>query len=196
MNMLRIWGGGIYEKDLFYDLCDEMGILVWQDFMFACNMYPGDDEFLENVKQEAEFQVKRLRNHPSMALWCGNNEVSEGWFNWGWQDALNYSLSDSTEVWHNYLKIFEEILPKTVSEYSPNLPYTPSSPKIGWGHEDALYEGDMHYWGVWWGEEPFEIYKQKVGRFMSEFGFQGFPDLRTLIPASCLTNLTCIPKLF
>lgn len=180
MNMLRIWGGGIYEKDLFYDLCDEMGILVWQDFMFACNMYPGDDEFLENVKQEAEFQVKRLRNHPSMALWCGNNEVSEGWFNWGWQDALNYSLSDSTEVWHNYLKIFEEILPKTVSEYSPNLPYTPSSPKIGWGHEDALYEGDMHYWGVWWGEEPFEIYKQKVGRFMSEFGFQGFPDLRTL----------------
>ena len=184
MNMLRVWGGGTYEKDLFYNLCDEMGILVWQDFMFACNMYPGDEVFLENVKQEAEYQVKRLRNHPSMALWCGNNEVSEGWFNWGWQDALNYSDSDSTEIWHNYLKIFEEILPATVAEYSANLPYTPSSPKIGWGHAEALYEGDMHYWGVWWGEEPFEIYEQKVGRFMSEFGFQGFPDLRTF--DSCL----------
>ncbi|MCB2221264.1 MAG: glycoside hydrolase family 2 protein [Bacteroidetes bacterium] len=186
MNMLRVWGGGIYEKDIFYDLCDEHGILVWQDFMFACNMYPGDSAFLENVKQEAEYQVKRLRNHPSIALWCGNNEVSEGWHNWGWQEAFNYSFVDSTELWNHYLQIFESILPQAVFSNSPGLAYIPSSPKIGWGHEEALKEGDMHYWGVWWGEEPFEVYEQKVGRFMSEYGFQGFPDLRTL--DSCLSS--------
>jgi beta-mannosidase len=184
MNMLRVWGGGIYEKEIFYDLCDENGILVWQDFMFACNMYPGDSAFLENAKQEAVYQVKRLRNHPSLAIWCGNNEVDEGWHNWGWQKTLNYSKQDSAEIWHNYLKVFEDILPKTVQSLTPYLSYTPSSPKIGWGHEEALHEGDMHYWGVWWGGEPFEIYEEKVGRFMSEYGFQGFPDLRTL--DSCL----------
>ena len=189
MNMLRVWGGGIYENDIFYDLCDENGILVWQDFMFACNFYPGDDAFVENVKQEAIEQVKRLRNHPSIALWCGNNEVDEAWFNWGWQKSLSYSDRDSIEVRSNYLKIFEKLLPEVISEYSPYFPYfpyIPSSPKIGWGHEEAMTEGDMHYWGVWWGEEPFEMYKEKVGRFMSEYGFQGFPDLQTL--DSCLLS--------
>jgi beta-mannosidase len=180
MNMLRVWGGGIYENDEFYNFCDEKGILVWQDFMFACNMYPGDKAFMENVRQEATQNVKRLRNHPCLALWCGNNEIDEGWLNWGWQKSLGYSDSDSTEIWNNYLKIFEEILPQTVLTYSPYTPYIPSSPRIGWGHEEALAEGDMHYWGVWWGEEPFEIYEEKVGRFISEYGFQGFPDLRTL----------------
>lgn len=192
MNMLRVWGGGIYEKDIFYDLCDENGILVWQDFMFACNMYPGDDKFVDNVRQEAICQVKRLRNHPCIAIWCGNNEVDEGWKNWGWQNALGYSEADSTEVWNNYLKIFEDVLPFTVFTYSPNTTYIPSSPRIGWGHAEALTEGDMHYWGVWWGEEPFKVYEEKVGRFMTEFGFQGFPDMRTL--DSCLVpedlNLT------
>ncbi|MCA9730656.1 glycoside hydrolase family 2 protein, partial [candidate division KSB1 bacterium] len=184
MNMLRVWGGGIYEKDIFYDLCDENGILIWQDFMFACNMYPGDAHFFQNVKQEAEYQLKRLRNHPSIALWCGNNEVDEGWHNWGWQKTLGYSDADSTEIWQNYLNLFEDILPNAVSTFAPTTPYTPSSPTIGWGHNEALFEGDMHYWGVWWGAEPFEVYEKKVGRFMSEYGFQGFPDLRTL--DSCL----------
>jgi beta-mannosidase len=186
MNMLRVWGGGFYERDMFYNLCDQKGILVWQDFMFACNMYPGDTAFLHNVRKEAEYQVKRLRNHPSLALWCGNNEISEGWHNWGWQQALNYSEKDSMEIWHNYLKIFDDILPQTVFDNSPSLSYISSSPKIGWGHEEALHEGDMHYWGVWWGEEPFEIYEEKVGRFMSEYGFQGMPDLRTW--DSCLNS--------
>lgn len=186
MNMLRVWGGGIYENDIFYDLCDEYGILVWQDFMFACTMYPGDSAFLETVREEAVQNVKRLRNHPCLALWCGNNEIDEGWHNWGWQKALNYSVVDSTEIWNNYLQIFEEILPKAVYTYSPYIPYTPSSPRIGWGHNEALTEGDMHYWGVWWGEEPFDVYEKKVGRFMSEYGFQGFPDLRTL--DSCLNT--------
>ncbi|MBM3435788.1 MAG: glycoside hydrolase family 2 protein, partial [Bacteroidetes bacterium] len=184
MNMLRVWGGGIYENDIFYDLCDEYGILVWQDFMFACTMYPGDSAFLENVREEAVQNVKRLRNHACLALWCGNNEIDEGWHNWGWQKAMNYSASDSTEVWNNYLEIFENILHGAVSLYSPYTPYTPSSPRIGWGHEEAMTEGDMHYWGVWWGEQPFEVYEEKVGRFMSEYGFQGFPDIVTL--DSCL----------
>ncbi len=184
MNMLRVWGGGIYEKDIFYDLCDENGILVWQDFMFACNMYPGDEPFIENVEQEAIQNVKRLRNHPCIAIWCGNNEVDEGWVNWGWQKSLSYSDRDSIEVRSNYLKVFEDLLPDVVGEFDPQRAYWPSSPKTGWGHKEALYSGDMHYWGVWWGEEPFEVYEQKVGRFMSEYGFQGFPDLRTL--DSCL----------
>ena len=184
MNMLRVWGGGIYENDIFYDLCDQYGILVWQDFMFACNMYPGDSAFINNVREEAVQHVKRRRNHPCLALWCGNNEIDEGWHNWGWQKALNYSVADSTEVWNNYVNVFEKILPEAVHTYCPNISYIPSSPRIGWGHQEAMIEGDMHYWGVWWGEEPFEIYEKKVGRFMSEYGFQGFPDIRTL--DSCL----------
>lgn len=180
MNMLRVWGGGIYEREIFYDLCDEKGLLVWQDFMFACNMYPGDQAFLENVQNEAIEQVRRLSPHPSVVLWCGNNEVDEGWHNWGWQKALGYSAADSAEVWSNYQKLFHEILPEAVARYSTHLPYVSSSPRIGWGHEEALLEGDMHYWGVWWGEEPFHVYEQKVGRFMSEYGFQGFPDMKTL----------------
>jgi beta-mannosidase len=180
MNMLRVWGGGIYEDDVFYEICDELGILIWQDFMFACNMYPGDDAFIENVKEEAIHQLKRIRNHPSIALWCGNNEVNEAWHNWGWQNSLDYSIEDSTEVWNNYLKLFEEVLPDVISKYDADRSYVPSSPQIGWGHEEALFSGDMHYWGVWWGEEPFEKYEEKVGRFMSEYGFQGFPNIKTL----------------
>jgi beta-mannosidase len=180
MNMLRVWGGGIYEEDVFYDLCDEKGILVWQDFMFACNMYPGDAAFLENVKQEAEDNIIRLRNHPSIALWCGNNEVDEGWHNWGWQESLGYSDEDSTEVWNNYKAVFHQILPEAIQKLDPSRAYHPSSPTIGWGHEESRQIGDSHYWGVWWGEEPFEIYKQRVGRFMSEYGFQGMPEISTI----------------
>jgi len=180
MNMLRVWGGGIYEEDIFYDFCDENGILVWQDFMFACNMYPGDPAFLENVKHEAEDNIIRLRNHPSIALWCGNNEVDEGWHNWGWQKSLGYSVEDSTEVWKNYKAVFHQILPEVIQKFDPTRAYHSSSPTIGWGHEESRQTGDSHYWGVWWGEEPFEIYEQRVGRFMSEYGFQGMPELASI----------------
>jgi beta-mannosidase len=180
MNMLRVWGGGIYADDSFYKLCDEYGILVWQDFMFACTMYPGDPSFVENVREEAGQQVMRLRNHPCLALWCGNNEIDEGWHNWGWQKQFRYAAEDSAAIWRDYLKVFHEVLPEAVLQFDGTRAYWPSSPKHGWGRKESLTDGDMHYWGVWWGREPFDIYNVKVGRFMSEYGFQGYPAYKTL----------------
>jgi beta-mannosidase len=172
MNMLRVWGGGIYEADDFYGLCDELGIVVWQDFMFACAMFPGDEAFLENVRAEAEFVVKSLRHHPSIALWCGNNECEEGWFHWGWKDQY------PARVWEDYEKIFNGILPAAVDQYDPSRAYWPSSPHsetVGQPRSDR--SGDMHYWGIWHGQEPFKEYRKKFHRFFSEFGFQSFPLL-------------------
>lgn len=179
MNMLRVWGGGVYANDEFYKECDRNGILVWQDFMFACAMYPGDSAFVENVKQEVAEQVIRLRNHPCMALWCGNNEIDEGWHNWGWQKQYKYSKKDSTKIWDDYQNLFHKVIPEILKINNPEITYHPSSPMIGWGHKESLQQGDSHYWGVWWGNEPFETYKKKVGRFMSEYGFQGMPDINT-----------------
>jgi len=182
MNMLRVWGGGVYFDDAFYEACDANGILVWQDFMFACSMYPGDEKFVQNVKQEVIDNVNRLQNHPSIAIWCGNNESDEGWHNWGWQKQFKYSKADSTKIWNDYKKVFHEIIPQTLDSLLPkekNI-YWSSSPSIGWGRKESLLQGDSHYWGVWWGKEPFEIYEKKVGRFMSEYGFQGMPNLETL----------------
>lgn len=181
MNMIRIWGGGIYEDDEFYKACDENGILVWQDFMFAGSFYPADDAFVTNVKEEVKDQVSRLQNHPSIALWCGNNEIDEAIVNWGYQKQFKYSKNDSLQVWKDYKKLFHEAIPNALKENltaDKNI-YWPSSPSIGWGHKESLTEGDSHYWGVWWGEQPFEIYNEKVGRFMSEYGFQGMPTLET-----------------
>jgi beta-mannosidase len=182
MNMLRVWGGGVYFDDAFYEACDANGILVWQDFMFACSMYPGDEKFVENVKQEVIDNVNRLQNHPSIAIWCGNNENDEGWHNWGWQKQFNYSKADSTQIWNDYKKVFHEMIPQTLDSLLPkekNI-YWSSSPSKGWGRKESLTQGDVHYWGVWWGKEPFEIYEKKVGRFVSEYGFQGMPNLGTL----------------
>ena len=180
MNMLRVWGGGVYEKNLFYKLCDENGIMVWQDFMFAGNMIPGDSAFIKNIKQEAIENVVRLRNHPSVVLWCGNNEIDEAWHNWGWQKQYGYSKEDSTVLWNTYLEVFENMLPGVVKKYAPQTFYWPSSPSIGWGHKKAYRQGDVHYWEVWWGRAPFKKYEQKIGRFMSEYGFQGMPDMCTI----------------
>ncbi|MBC3846099.1 glycoside hydrolase family 2 protein [Winogradskyella echinorum] len=177
MNMLRVWGGGIYENDIFYDLCDEKGILVWQDFMFACAMYPGDDDFLGNVQQEASYNVKRLRNHASIALWCGNNENSEGWHRWGWQDGR--SEEDKEEIWNNYLKVFDSILPNTVEQLT-DTDYWESSPKYGRGNPKYKTEGDAHDWWIWHDGYPFEHLEENVPRFMSEFGFQSFPSYETI----------------
>ncbi len=179
MNMLRVWGGGIYEEDRFYELADEHGILIWQDFMFANGMYPGDSLFLANVRAEATHQVRRLRGHPSLALWCGNNEMDEAWKNWGW--ARNYDTPvDSAAVRDAYEAIFHDVLPGVVAAEDPERPYWPTSPSLGWGDPESLNRGDSHYWGVWHGQEPFQVFAEKLPRFSSEFGFQAFPPMETI----------------
>ncbi len=180
MNMLRVWGGGIYENDYFYDLCDEKGILVWQDFMFACSMYPGDPAFLQNVEAEAIQNIKRLRKHPSLALWCGNNEVDVAWHNWGWQKQYGYSKKDSAYIWQSYLNLFQKLLPKITEALDPSRPYVSTSPLSNWGKIENFNHSSMHYWGVWHGEDPFKEYAKYVGRFMSEYGFQSFPTISTV----------------
>jgi beta-mannosidase len=177
MNMLRVWGGGIYPDDEFYKNCDEQGILVWQDLMFAGAMYPCDTHFVENVKSEVKDQIARLKQHPSLALWCGNNEIDEAWKNWGWQKQFHISNTDSIKIWQDYVNLFQKIFPQLIAENDEehkNL-YWSTSPSIGWGRKESLLRGDAHYWGVWWGEEKFDSYKKKVGRFMSEYGFQSLP---------------------
>jgi beta-mannosidase len=175
MNMLRVWGGGIYENDEFYDLADELGLLVWQDFHFSCSLYPADPKFLASVEAEAEGTVRRLRNHPSLALWNGNNEMEAGWFQWGWKDRLPGWL------WNDYKAIFHDLLPRTVARLDRTRSYWPSSPSA---NLDALpgdcCNGDMHYWGVWHGQEPFASFEKQRTRFMSEYGFQSFPELATI----------------
>ncbi|MEC0241828.1 glycoside hydrolase family 2 TIM barrel-domain containing protein [Paenibacillus dokdonensis] len=190
MNMLRVWGGGIYEQDMFYRLCDEYGLMVWQDFMFACSMYPGDEAFLLNVHAEAEENVKRLRNHPSVVIWCGNNEIDTAWSHytegggWGWKQNYTPELRD--KIWSDYEKIFHNILPVAVAKHAPGIPYWPSSPMIdltGDSKQHAVNDsaaGDIHYWGVWHNVEPFENYNIYVGRFMSEYGFQSFPEYKSV----------------
>ncbi len=178
MNMIRIWGGGIYEDDIFYDLCDKMGILIWQDFIFAGALYPLDKSFKENIVYESEEQIKRLRNHPCLALWCGNNEVQNGWEDWGWKN--NYSTEQQSVVEKDIKQLFETILPNAVCKFDSGRSYIPTSPLWGWGHPECITQGDSHYWGVWWGEEPFEVWKAKTGRFMSEYGFQSYPEISTI----------------
>ena len=179
-NMLRVWGGGIYPSEDFFNICDSLGILVWEDFMYAGTMYPYDEAFLNNAKIEALEQVKRLASHPSLALWCGGNEISEGYYNWGWQQSLQWSEEDDKAIKAGYDRLFETILPMVVDTYDGTRPYWPSSPSKGWGRPESLTQGDVHYWGVWWGEQPYEMYREKVGRFNSEYGYQSYPDYRTL----------------
>jgi beta-mannosidase len=175
MNMLRVWGGGIYEADDFYDLCDELGILVWQDFMFACSMYPGDEAFLDNVRQEATDNVRRLRNHPSIVIWVGNNEIETAWQHWGWKQNL------PAKLWDDYLKIFHGVLPEVCAALDPARPYWPSSPSSNLEDDpDSQKMGDVHYWGVWHAALPFTDYEKQLPRFMSEYGFQSFPQLETV----------------
>jgi beta-mannosidase len=175
MNMVRVWGGGIYERNDFYDRCDEMGILVWQDFMFGCSLYPGDQAFLDNVRQEAIDNVKRLRNHPSIVIWVGNNEIESGWFHWGWKDKLPATL------WDDYRKVFYGVLPEVCSSLDPSRPYWPSSPSSNLEDDpESQKMGDLHYWQVWHASSPFSEYEKQFPRFMSEYGFQSFPQIETV----------------
>jgi len=175
MNMIRVWGGGIYEDDEFYDYCDKMGILVWQDFTFACRPTPDFEGFEENVKREAEDNIRRLRNHPSLAIWVGNNEMEIGWVCWGFEKFV-------PELKQFYLRLFEEILPAYVKTFDGVRPYWPSSPSSGGNFNDPESEnyGDSHYWKVWHEGYPLESYREFNSRFMSEFGFESFPDIKTI----------------
>ncbi len=191
MNMLRVWGGGTYEDDKFYDICDSLGIMVWQDFMFACGMYPGDNHFLSEVSREANDNIVRLQNHPSLSLWCGNNEDMEGWENWDWQKDFKYTEKEKKEILANYnalfdISAFRSDVGKSAGVLGDQLEaneisvfdnYIPTSPTKGWGNPSAYKNGDVHYWGVWWGKEPFSAYDNHVGKFMTEYGFQGMPAL-------------------
>jgi beta-mannosidase len=183
MNMVRVWGGGHYQSDEFYDICDELGILVWQDFMFGGDMVPGDTSYQENVRQEAIQQIKRLRNHPSMALWCGNNESETGWHNWPEYQAFKASVSPEVRerVWQDYVILFQDILKSVVTQYGAPVPYWPSSPSSNFEESpDSQRNGDMHSWGVWHALAPPEAYTRDFPRFLSEYGFQSFPEMRTI----------------
>ena len=181
MNIIRVWGGGIYEDDAFYNYCDQMGILVWQDFMFACQTYEVDSAFLANVREEAIYNVRRLRNHACMAVYTGNNEEQDVWFGWGGKKRYFEELGQADRVWAMQHSIFYEVLPEVVKQYGGGTAYRPSSP---WAFEDTPSDGvngDDHYWGVWHGGEPIEAYFDHHVRFQSEYGFQSFPEYESVL---------------
>ncbi len=180
MNMLRVWGGGIYEDDAFYRAADENGILVWQDFIFSCTTYPSDPAFLERVTEEVTYNIKRLRNHPALALWCGNNEVYEGMRFWGWK--RRYADSSIVEYMEEgYDKLFRELLPATVKALDPGRAYIHTSPlESNWARPGTWKSGDVHNWGIWHGKKPFESLDKEIPHFMTEFGFQSFPEMKTI----------------
>jgi beta-mannosidase len=176
-NMLRVWGGGFYEEERFYDLCDRYGILVWQEFIFSCSIYPLDrPEFLENVKVEAQQNIRRLRHRASLALWCGNNEMEWGWVDWNWNRP---ELQDMKQA---YDQFFHHSLPAWVKDEDPDHAYWASSPSSDTPFENpnGQQQGDAHYWDVWHGRKPFTAYRNQYPRFMSEFGFQALPPLATI----------------
>ncbi|MDN5332834.1 MAG: beta-mannosidase [Sphaerochaeta sp.] len=178
MNMIRVWGGGLYEKDVFYNLCDEKGLLVWQDCMFSCSMYPSNPEFLASVEAELRYQVPRLKDHPSLALWCGNNEDlgAISWYEESRKNHVRYVI--------DYDRLNEGVVGRVIKELDPQRQWWPSSPSAGendysdnW-HDDS--KGDMHFWSVWHEGKSFEEYYSINPRFVSEFGFQSFPLLDTV----------------
>ena len=176
-NMLRVWGGGFYEEERFYDLCDRYGILVWQDFIFSCSIYPlNDAEFVENVRIEVVENIRRLRHHASLALWCGNNEMEQGWVDWGWKGPEYEDMKAA------YDRFFHHTLPAWCAAEDPERSYWPSSPSSDTPFEDpnGQQQGDAHYWDVWHGRKPFTAYRDQYPRFMSEFGFQALPPLATI----------------
>jgi beta-mannosidase len=183
MNMVREWGGGYYESDDFYDICDELGLMVWQEFAFGGDMIPGDVAFQENVRQEAIDQIKRLRDHPSIVIWCGNNEVETGWWHWSDRQDFKESISPETRdwVWQDYVIMFADILKSAVAQYGDPTPYWPSSPSANFEEiPDNQHNGDMHYWAVWHQQAPASDYTLQFPRFMTEYGFQSFPEMRTI----------------
>jgi len=178
MNMVRHWGGGYYETDEFYQICDELGIMVWQDFMFGNDWQPGTYDFKLNIEAEAADQVVRLRNHPSIVLWCGNNET-EAAMSWAPRPTLPADVR--YQMWQDYLTEFSGILPRVVARLEPEVPYWPSSPSADYeALNDHYQSGDAHIWDVWHGRVPFSTYETHHARFVTEYGFQSFPEMKTI----------------
>ncbi len=176
-NMLRVWGGGFYEDERFYDLCDRYGILVWQDFVFSCSIYPLDEpDLIENIRVEVVENVRRLRHRASLALWCGNNEMEQGWAEWHWNRPELQDLKAA------YDRFFHRTLAEWCATEDPDHAYWPSSPSSDTPFEtpNGQIQGDAHYWDVWHGRKPFTAYRSQYPRFMSEFGFQSLPPLETI----------------
>ena len=173
-NCIRVWGGGYYPEDWFYDICDELGLIVWQDFMFACAAYDLSDEFEANIRAEIRDNVRRLRHHASLGLWCGNNEME--------QFAAEGQWVNSPELKEFYLRMYEEIFPEILAKEDPQTFYWPASPSSGGGFDEPNAEdrGDVHYWDVWHGNKPFTEYRKFLFRYLSEFGFQSFPAMKTI----------------
>ncbi|MGB0915638.1 MAG: hypothetical protein ACPGVI_06170, partial [Crocinitomicaceae bacterium] len=178
-NMIRVWGGGYYPDDVFFERCDELGIMVWEDLMFACAMYPGDDVFIENITKEFEYQVPRISGHPSVVLFNGNNEVEVAWVNWGFQVKHGLYGKSAKEIEAAYDLIFKETAPNVISKHN-TIPYIHTSPLSNWGKKELYNHGSQHYWGVWHGKDPIEDFGKKIGRFNAEYGFQSFPEYNTL----------------
>ncbi len=177
MNMIRVWGGGIYETNDFYELADEHGVIIWQDMMFACAMYPGDSDYLQNVYQEVLDNVKRIRNHASLGMYCGNNENEIAWYQWGWKEM--YSDEIQKEYEEDLHNLFYKTIPAALAKADPTRYYLPSSPIAGYDNRPND-DGDIHYWGVWHGQHPFENFNDNLARFMSEYGFQSYPERSTV----------------
>ncbi len=173
-NTLRVWGGGFYPDDYFYDLCDQYGLIVWQDFMFACAVYNVTDEFEEILIKEFEHNIRRLRNHACLGLLCGNNEMEVAWVDW--------NITQDEKIKQDYIYLFERLLPRMVKKYAPDIFYWPASPSKGGGFNDPndYNSGDVHYWEVWHGSKPFEEYRKYFFRYCSEFGFESFPSISTI----------------
>ena len=179
INMVRVWGGGIYEDDYFYELADRNGIMVWQDFMFGCSTYPATPDFLDNVREEADDNIRRLRNHPCLVLWCGNNEIAEGIKYWGW--SRRYDDATYAKMRRDYDRLFKGLLPGRVAELDGGRSYIHTSPDTAnWGRPATFPLGDSHYWGLWYGKELFEVMDTLDLRFVSEYGIQSFPEMKTI----------------
>ena len=181
MNMIRVWGGGIYEDNLFYDLCDEMGLMVWQDFMFACSTYPAEGGWLENVRQEAVDNIRRLRNHPSIVLWCGGNECMDAWYNWGWKVKMEKTDQDGARIVEQQQEhLYYDVLQEITSQQIPEGIYTPGSPFTVRGKGSDGENGDRHFYGVGHRRMPVSSYNQEKAHFFSEYGMQSFPEYTTI----------------
>ena len=175
-NCIRVWGGANYPEDDFYDLCDEYGLVIWHDHMMACGVYELSPSFRENIVAEIIDNVKRVRHHASLGLWCGNNEQEEAWCSWGWSEKYSPALKA------DYIRLYEEILPALNRELDPETFYWLSSPSSGGSFfkPNAEERGDMHNWTVWHGLKPFTAYRECYSRFMSEFGIESFPSMKTI----------------